>query len=108
MPAEATKLRLVHTSPRDLPEPNPETVRPFRLWDSVEKEYVAHRWYATERRALDSALLLVRWEQVGRSIEVLDIRNMKWLATYTRRVNLIQYDHLDTDKAILSRSTPQQ
>ena len=68
-----------------------DTKRPFRIWDSVEKRDVAHRCYGTERRALDSALLIVRWERVGRTLEVYDIRTAKWIGTYTRRVDSITF-----------------
>lgn len=67
-----------------------ETVRPYRIWDSVEKREIAHRCYSDERRALDSALLLVRWEQVGRTLEVYDVTTGRWLGTYKRGVNFIE------------------
>ena len=68
-----------------------DTRRPFRIWDSVEKREVAHRCYATERRALDSALLIVRWEKVGRTLEVFDITTGRWIGTYARRVDAITF-----------------
>ena len=69
-----------------------ETVRPYRLWDSEGKCYVPHRFYATERRALDQALLLVRWEKVGTTYEVLDVANgTSWIGTYARRVHSIEF-----------------
>lgn len=68
-----------------------KTVRPFRLWDSVERKDVLHRYYATERRALDSALLIVRWEQIGRTIEVYDVRTARLLGIYKRLLNAISF-----------------
>lgn len=68
------------------------TKRPFRIWDSGEKREVPYRNYATERRALDAALLIVRWEKVGRTLEVFDITTGKWLGTYARRVDSISFD----------------
>lgn len=68
-----------------------ETLRPFRIWDSQEKRNVPHRHYATLRRALDSALLLVRWSKVGVTLEVYDLRTAKWLGTYARRVDSITF-----------------
>jgi hypothetical protein len=68
-----------------------DTKRPFRIWDSTAKREVAHRCYATERRALDSALLIVRWEKVGRTLEVFNIETGRWIGTYARRVDSIQF-----------------
>lgn len=68
-----------------------ETKRPFRIWDSVEKREVPHRCYSSDRRALDQALLIVRWEKVGRTLEVFDIRTGKWLGTYARGINSISF-----------------
>lgn len=77
----------------EYPEKVKDTVRPFRLWDSAERKVVAHRCYATERRAHDMAFILLRWERkVGRAIEVIDIRFGRWLGTYVRRVNAVQFD----------------
>lgn len=75
-----------------VPSPlRPNTVRPFRLWDTKLKRNVPRRYYATERRALDSALVLIRWSHVGESIDVYDARVSNWIATYTRKVNTIQF-----------------
>jgi hypothetical protein len=66
-------------------------IRPFRIWDSKELRNVPHRCYSTERRALDGALLLVRWSKVGLSLEVYDVNGGRWLGTYTRRVYSIAF-----------------
>jgi len=87
-------LRLVKHKPEEYSEAQPETLRPFRIWDSNAKHDVVHRNYITERRALDTALLLVRWEQVGATLEVYDIRTGRWLGTYKRGVNSIQFTGL--------------
>lgn len=68
-----------------------DTVRPFRIWNATDRRNEPHRCYATERRALDSALLLVRWAKVGVSLEVYDARTAKWLGLYTRKVNSISF-----------------
>jgi hypothetical protein len=81
----------VKHKPEEYPEAQPETQRPFRIWDSEEKHDVQYRYYITERRALDTALLLVRWEKVGRTLEVYDVRTGRWLGTYKRGVNSIQF-----------------
>jgi hypothetical protein len=69
-----------------------DTKRPFRIWDSQEKREVPHRNYKTERRALDQALLLVRWSKVGVTLEVFDLRHAKHIGTYSRRVSSITFD----------------
>jgi hypothetical protein len=82
-----TQLRLV--SKLELAR-NKETVRPFRIWDSVEKHAVPWRCYSDERRAHNSALALCRWEQAGRTLEVVDVRTGRWLATYKRGLHSIE------------------
>lgn len=71
---------------------DPKTKRPFRIWDSVRKKEVRWRCYKTERRALDSTLLIVRWAKVGETLEVYDITTAKWLGTYARKVNSITFE----------------
>jgi len=82
-------VRLVRTS--QYPRTDEETQRPFRIWDSVEKQDVAHRYYKVEKNALDSALLEVRWAKVGRTLEVYDISNGRWLGTYKRGLHAIEF-----------------
>lgn len=68
-----------------------ETQRPYRLWNSEERRDEPHRYYATERRALDSALLLVRWAKVGVTLEVYDCRVGRCIGIYKRGVNSISF-----------------
>jgi hypothetical protein len=86
----SAKLQLVQSKQSEYPK-DKGTVRPYRLWDASEKRNVPHRCYSTERRALDSALLLIRWSAVSKSIEVYDITTARWLGTYTRRVDSIAF-----------------
>jgi hypothetical protein len=84
-------LRLVRTT-SEYPEQIKDTQRPFRLWLSAARCYIPHRFYATEQRALDCALLWVKNEsKIGQTVEVLDVRYGRWLATYSRRVNHIDF-----------------
>lgn len=85
----SSKLALV-SSKAPYPQTK-DTVRPYRLWNANEKRNEPHRCYSTQRRALDSALLLVRWAHVGVSLEVYDITTARWLGTYTRRVDSITF-----------------
>lgn len=78
-----------HTDPA--PKLTAPTKRPFRLWNSGERRDEPHRYYATERRALDSALLLVRWAKVGTTFEVYDASVGRWLGTYKRGVSSISF-----------------
>lgn len=77
-----------------------DTVRPFRLWNPQANppRNVPHRYYATERRALDAALLLVRWEKVGTTFEVYDCRRQHFIASYSRRVNTIAFTSYEVVK----------
>lgn len=69
-----------------------DTVRPFRIWQPAKKKYHPGRFYSTERRAQDQALLLVRWEHVGTVFEVLDIRTMQWCGSYKRDLRAVFYN----------------
>lgn len=81
-------------SAAEYPERQPDTVRPFRLWNPQDGHWIPHRWYLNERRAHDAALVLIRWEQTGASIEVLDARTMSWRGTYSRKVDSIRIETL--------------
>lgn len=49
------------------------------------------RYYATERRAHDVALVLVRWSPVDTMLEVVDQSVGKHLGTYHRKVNEMKF-----------------
>ena len=68
-----------------------EAVRPFRLWDAVNRVNIRWRYYADKKRAHIAALIEARWLPVGASIEVYDCRNGKLLGQYTRRVDSIRF-----------------
>src|SRR5262245_30457834 len=76
------------------PERQPDTVRPYRIWDPQSGAQVIGRAYISERRAHDQALVLIRWEHTGASLEVLDARTMAWRGTYTRRIDSIRIETL--------------
>lgn len=60
-----------------------ETSRPYKLWASSEKKYVPHRNYKYRDRAVKAAL----WEsyrlKIHQSLEVIDCRNGRLIATMT-------------------------
>lgn len=69
-----------------------ETKRPFRIWDAEKRRNVPHRCYITDRRALDSALLLTRWDsKVGETLEVYDVRGARFIGAFTRKANYIDF-----------------
>lgn len=84
-------LRLVSSPPFEYPPRNKETVRPFRLWDAQLKHDLPHRYYKDKKRAHMGALIESRWSEVGRTIEVYDVRYGKLLGQYTRRVDTIAF-----------------
>ena len=64
--------------------------RPFRIWDAKTQNALRYRYYMEEVRAHNSALLLVRWEQVGTVYEVLDVRTGRVFAQYKRGLHGIE------------------
>jgi len=68
-----------------------EAVRPFRLWDAVNRKNIRWRYYGDKKRAHIAALIECRWLPVGASIEVYDCRTGKLLGQYTRRVDTIRF-----------------
>ncbi len=68
-----------------------EATQPFRLWDAKNRIDMRWRYYTTEKRAKNGALLEVRWLQVGASIEVYDVRTGRLCGQYTRRVNSVDF-----------------
>ena len=68
-----------------------EAMRPYRLWDAVNRRNIRWRYYADKKRAHISALIEARWLPVGSSIEVYDCRTGKLLGQYTRRVDTIRF-----------------
>jgi hypothetical protein len=83
------KVIQLRIPPDDLPRIK-DSPRPFRLWDSEAKKSVRWRCYTHELNAHNSALAICRWEQMGRTLEVIDIRTGRWLATYKRGFNAIE------------------
>ena len=76
----------------------PDSVRPFRLWDATARAQMRWRYYADKHRAHNAALLemhlpsdeiAARWSKVSVTIEVFDIRNGKLLGQYTRRLHTV-------------------
>ena len=67
----------------------PDSVRPFRLWDATARAQMRWRYYADKHRAHNAALIAARWSKVSVTIEVFDIRNGKLLGQYTRRLHTV-------------------
>lgn len=68
-----------------------EAVRPYRLWDAVNRQNFRWRCYSDPKRAHMGALIEARWSGIGATVEVYDARTGRLLGQYTRRVNSIQF-----------------
>lgn len=79
-----TTLTLVHSrkAEDEYPDAQPETARPYRLWDPAKGQWLQGRFYSSPKRALNQAASLVQWEGVGFVVEVLDARTNDWLSSY--------------------------
>lgn len=78
------------------PEPNPDSVRHFRLYDATANKMVPYRCYKWVRNAHNAALLEVRWDRLDHKYEVLDIaRSNKLLGVYWRDGMDIHYEVFD-------------
>ena len=88
---QTPRLKLVVS--RQYPRTDEESIRRYRIWDSVERRDLAHRCYAYERHAFNSALLMMfdPETKAGRTLEVYDIRTGKWLATFRREAHSIAF-----------------
>lgn len=73
----------------------PDSVRPFRLWDANKGVQLRWRYYTDKRRAHIGALVEARWAAVGVTVEVFDIRNGKLLGQYTRRPTTVAFSDLN-------------
>lgn len=64
--------------------------RVFRIEDKLNGRDVPHRCYASSERALNAALLLIRWEHVGQVFTVYHKRSGAWEGSYGRVVHGIK------------------
>lgn len=86
---QAPALRLVHS--RRAIEKQPDTLRPFRLWDENEKKALRWRYYSDPRRAHIGALIEARWAKVGAVIAVVDVSVGRLLGQYRRNLNDVSF-----------------
>jgi hypothetical protein len=68
-----------------------ESVRPFRIWNALDKQQLRWRYYSDKRHAHIGALIEARWAAVGTTLEVFDIRTGRLMGQYTRKVNTIAF-----------------
>lgn len=67
----------------EYPKKQPESVRPFRLWDSKKKKLIPYRAYKHQRNAHIGAMVEAYWERgKGEAIEVMDIRTWREYGQY--------------------------
>ncbi len=71
---------------------SPNASRPFRIWDGQRYELSRGRNYKHPRNALDGALLMARWANVGKRLEVFDAVSGALLGTYTRKEHTITFE----------------
>ncbi len=69
----------------------PETKRPFRLWNPREGKSLIGCNYKHIRRAHIGAMIAIRWAKVGDVIEVLDVATARLVGQYKRGVNDIKF-----------------
>jgi len=86
-------MNLPHTKQFAAKE-QPDSSRPFRIYNTSTKRNVPHRCYATARNALDGALLLLKWEPSLVCVEVWDIRTSDWIGVFKRTSTAIQFTHV--------------
>lgn len=68
-----------------------EAIRPYRLWDAVNRKNLRWRNYSEKKNAHIAALIEARWLPIGSTIEVYDCRTQKLLGQYTRRIDTIRF-----------------
>lgn len=61
--------------------------RPFRIWDENAKRELPWRCYRTYQRAIEKALTLLVWLDVGNAYTVYDSRTMKARRQWKRTVD---------------------
>jgi len=72
-------------------EVQPETQRPYRLWNPRTGKCLIGCNYKHDRRAHIGALIEIRWAKIGDTIEVIDIVLGKMVGQYRRGVNDIKF-----------------
>ncbi len=85
MKRKPPRLRLVVNRAAPARDPDPDTLRPFRLRLAGTGEYLPHRYYAMSLNAHKAAHWEVNFIKVGETIEVLKVdKGMKCLGQYTK------------------------
>ena len=64
--------------------------RPFRIYDERANRDLPRRSYMTAARAIDKALVLLYWLELGNSYTIYDDRSSRAIIQFTRKVNGIQ------------------
>ena len=62
----------------------PNTLRPYRLYDGKTSKPIPHRYYRWHQNVHNGATLMMRWAKRSETIEVVNIARGKLLAQYTR------------------------
>jgi hypothetical protein len=84
-------LRIVQL-PKGIKTHNPESVRPFRIWDVKNRKDVRYRYYTDRKRAHRGAYEELRWEgEVGDVYEIYNCHTGACDGQYRRGVDSIQF-----------------
>jgi hypothetical protein len=75
-----------------------DPLRPYRLWNANEKEWVRRRWYKYPRNAHLGALIEARWAKPGEAFEVIDIRTESLLGQYKRTPTSVQFTSIKREE----------
>ena len=61
--------------------------RPFKIYDENAKLDLPWRSYKTEKRAVEQALILLYWLELGNSCTVYDTRSSRAIIQFTRKIS---------------------
>lgn len=60
--------------------------RHFHIWDEVALRDLPWRYYADEKRAINAALTLLYWLELGNSYTVYDSSNGEVIRVFARKI----------------------
>ena len=69
----------------------PDTKRPFRIYNATTKKFLPWRCYKHVRNAHMGAMVDCRWAAVGHTLEVVDVSIMQMHGQYRRGTNDIKF-----------------
>lgn len=77
---------------RKTPYPiHPDSVRPFRFWDSLTNKQMKYRYYGLIRSAHLGILWELKLAKPGQVFQLIDVRNGRLLGEYKRTLDSIKF-----------------